>query len=207
MPSLNRSIYLPRVDSDVGDLDITKARRPRSPQGTAPAPPPPTAFASEESAAGVSLPSASSPVPPSLSESGTEKSGSNLGDSVLSSSGLHSGAGAAGRSSVSAVSVAWEAFKRHSAGSGGGKSIEDAVTTTIRAAATATTLAVEHLRRSRSRLLLEKGGMGGSRRLSGPLQITLDDLKVGAEVEIGDDITGCLLGLEDQFTGAFMVER
>lgn len=83
-------------------------------------------------------------------------------------------------SQVSAVTVAWEAFKAHSAAAGGGGGhVGDALTNTIKAAAAATSLAVEHLRkRSRHRLLLEKGVSSNGRRLSGPLQITLEDLKV-----------------------------
>lgn len=68
------------------------------------------------------------------------------------------------------MGVAWEAFKAH----GGGHSLR----ATVKAAATATSLAVEHLRkRNRERLLMEKGG-GAGKRLSGPVQITLEDLQV-----------------------------
>lgn len=72
----------------------------------------------------------------------------------------------------STVGLAWEAFKA----AGGGESLQ----ATVKAAATATSLAMEHLRkRSQNRLLLEKGGLASGRRLSGPLQITLEDLQVG----------------------------
>ena len=83
------------------------------------------------------------------------------------------GAGAVQESSPrSAVGIAWEAFK----GNGGG----DSLAATVKAAVTATTIAVEHVRkRTRERLLLEKGAGGGGKRLSGPVQITLEDLQVG----------------------------
>eukprot|EP00752_Nemacystus_decipiens_P012274 g10880.t1 len=49
---------------------------------------------------------------------------------------------------------------------------------TLEAAVTATTIAVEHVRkRTRERLLQEKGAGGGGKRLSGPVQITLEDLQ------------------------------
>lgn len=95
--------------------------------------------------------------------------------------------------------MAWEHFKAHSGGAGregsgiaggdGAVAPGPSLLLTVRAAATATSLAVEHLRkRSRNRLLLEKGA-GSVRRLSGPLQITLEDLKVGCVVWCGGGIS------------------
>lgn len=70
----------------------------------------------------------------------------------------------------SAVGMAWEAFK----GNGGG----DSLAVTVKAAVTATTIAVEHVRKRTRERLLEKGAGGGGKRLSGPVQITLEDLQV-----------------------------
>ncbi|CBJ48607.1 hypothetical protein Esi_0039_0072 [Ectocarpus siliculosus] len=88
-------------------------------------------------------------------------------------SGCRGGGGAAGaikiKSPRSAVGIAWEAFKAN----GGG----DSLPATLSAAMTATSIAVEHVRkRTRERLLLEKGA-GAGKRLSGPVQITLEDLQ------------------------------
>lgn len=109
--------------------------------------------------------------------------GTDHSDGTPFSSGGGGGTGHASsgdNSQLSAVTVAWEAFKAHSAAAGGGGgNVGDALTNTIKAAAAATSLAVEHLRkRGRHRMLLEKGGSSSGRRLSGPVQITLDDLKV-----------------------------
>lgn len=70
------------------------------------------------------------------------------------------------------MGIAWEAFKAH----GGGESVP----ATLKAAVTATTIGLEHVRKcTRERLLQEKGkGAGAGKRLSGPVQITLQDLQV-----------------------------
>ncbi|CAM9241239.1 unnamed protein product, partial [Ectocarpus sp. 4 AP-2014] len=88
-------------------------------------------------------------------------------------SGCRGGGAAAGatkkKSPRSAVGIAWEAFKAN----GGG----DSLPATLSAAMTATSIAVEHVsKRTRERLLLEKGA-GAGKRLSGPVQITLEDLQ------------------------------
>lgn len=164
----------------IGDIDISKAQRPRSPADVAPAPPTTASSVITETSSGTASPAAP-PAPAAglavVSASGTDKSDRALVDG----GGAGRGGGASGdNSQISAVTVAWEAFKAHSAGADGGSgNVGDALTKTIKAAAAATSLAVEHLRkRSRHRLLLEKGISGSGRRLSGPLQITLEDLKV-----------------------------
>ncbi|CAM9653623.1 unnamed protein product, partial [Scytosiphon promiscuus] len=92
------------------------------------------------------------------------------------SRGGESGGGGSttGSSPRSAVGLAWEAFKAH----GGGESVP----ATLKAAVTATTIGLEHVRKcTRERLLQEKGkgkGVGAGKRLSGPVQITLQDLEV-----------------------------
>lgn len=147
-----------------GELDLSLAQRPHTPVIAGPARPRTPAVA------------AAAPRPtPRGDGNTTSTSPSRLGQtsgSVTAAAGGGEGdvESAHGGPPRSAVSLAWEAFKAHR----GGGSLQ----ATVKAAATATSVAVEHLRkRSRNRLLMEKGGSSG-KRLSGPLQITLEDLQV-----------------------------
>ncbi|CAM9287643.1 unnamed protein product, partial [Sphacelaria rigidula] len=165
------------------DIDISKAQRPRSPLDIAPTPPA-AAIVSRQGANSSPNGMAFLPAPGTkpLAVSFPSGTGTDHSDGTPFNSGGGAGVGhsvSGDNSQVSAVTVAWEAFKAHSAAAGGGGGhVGDALTNTIKAAAAATSLAVEHLRkRSRHRLLLEKGVSSNGRRLSGPLQITLEDLK------------------------------
>lgn len=149
-----------------GELDVSLARRPRTPV-----------------AAGQSLNRPTFPgmgVVPRPNAKLERKVSLNLTPSKVVEATTSGGGSGAGRSPgtgsaqenspISAVGVAWEAFKAH----GGGASLPS----TVKAAVTATSIAVEHVRmRTRERLLLEKGTSAG-KRLSGPVQITLQDLQV-----------------------------
>ncbi|CAM9609103.1 unnamed protein product, partial [Laminaria digitata] len=141
-----------RGEGDGGELDISLAQRPRTPLASA-------ASAASGLTAGPPKPRLPTYVPPPLPPT--------LGSWRQGRAGMDTSSQE--ESPRSAVGVAWEAFKAH----GGGHSLR----ATVKAAATATSLAVEHLRkRNRERLLMEKGA-GAGKRLSGPVQITLEDLQ------------------------------
>lgn len=175
-------LLLPPVPA--GELDVSLAQRPRTPVAVGS-----LAFGNRPRLPASKAAASPAPRPVAAGAArcgGGRKSSPNLMRSKLveASGGAGAGAGGAGSgqegSPRSTASIAWDAFK----GNGGG----DSLAATVKAAMTATTIAVEHVRkRTRERLLLEKGAGGaGKKRLSGPLQITLEDLQVRRGGGVGE---------------------
>lgn len=162
-PPVGNTLLFPPFTT-AGELDISLAQRNQTPVMVGPA------LKKFPAAAG----NVHGAVPrPKARRDGKSLPGRVVPSKPAEASGCRGG-GAAGatkiRSPRSAVGIAWEAFKAN----GGG----DSLPATLSAAVTATSIAVEHVRkRTRERLLLEKGA-GAGKRLSGPVQITLQDLQV-----------------------------
>lgn len=162
-PAANTLLFSPSTTA--GELDLSLAQRNQTPVPAL-----------------KKFPAAAGTVPGTVPRPKARRDGKSLPGKVASkpaeASGCRGGGGggaAAGaatkvKSPRSAVGIAWEAFKAN----GGG----DSLPATLSAAVTATSIAVEHVRkRTRERLLLEKGA-GTGKRLTGPVQITLEDLQV-----------------------------